>query len=153
MAYSDVNAVRDLLGKFTLSGSTKPTEQQATALLDQVSAEIDTTIAGAGYTVPVTAPAYFLTRLSLLNSVGAAAAILRAMFPDATGAGETPAYAFWWNWYQTGLKSLANGSAIPPDVITNAAYVAPSTYFTNNPDVEVDLGDIAEPRFKMGTVF
>src|SRR2546422_800806 len=99
MSYSDINDVRDLLGKFTLSASSKPTEPQATGLIDQVAAEIDSVLGGAGYTVPVTAPAYFVSALKLLNSTGAAAAILRIMFPDAAGSAETPAYGFWAKWY------------------------------------------------------
>jgi len=153
MAYSDVNDVRDLLGKFTLSGTSKPTEAQATGLLDQVAAEIDSVLAGAGYSVPVAAPDYFVSSLKLLNSAGAAAAILRIMMPDAAGAAETPAAGFWAQWYRDGLARLKDGSGVPPDVITNAASVAPSSYFTRNPDVEEDLGDIAEPLFKIGTVY
>ena len=47
-----------------------------------------------------------------------------------------------------------DGSLIPDGVAgSTAGYVAPSTYFTNNPDTEVDLGTIAEPMFKIGKVF
>jgi len=154
MAYADLNEVVDLLGNFQLTGTSSPSESQATALTDQVGAEIDSALSGAGVTVPVTAPEHFVSALRLLNSAGAAALILRIMFPDATGAAETPAYAFWAKWYQDGLARLRDGTGIPDDVIgATSGYVAPSTYFTNNPDEEVDLGDIAEPFFSRSKVF
>jgi hypothetical protein len=152
MAYSEPADVQDLVG-FELSSTSKPTEAQATALVDQVAAEVDSVLAGAGYMVPVTAPDYFLSALKLLNSAGAAAAILKVMFPDATGAAESPAYAFWDKWYRDGLARLRDGSGVPPDVTTNSAAVGPSTYFTRNPDAEEELGDIAEPFFTRSKVF
>lgn len=153
MAYSEIDDVRDLLGKFALSSTTKPTEAQAIALTDQVGAEIDSVLSAAGYTVPVTAPTYFVSALKVLNSAGAAAMVLRSMFPDAAGAAATESYAFFYQWYKDGLARLRDGSGVPPEVTTNAAYVTPSTYFTRNPDEEEELGDIAEPFFTRSKVF
>ena len=155
MPYAELSDVQALLAKFTVGGTTKPTVTQATAIIRDVSAEIDAALAGAGFAVPVTAPAWFVNYLGLVNQYGAAAAILKSMFPEAAGATEqTPAvYAFWESRYQKALKALRDGSAIPPGLAAGSAQVTPSTYFTRNPDEEEDLGVIAEPFFKRSTVF
>ena len=155
MAYAALADVQGLLGKFTLSASSKPTSTQATTIIGQISAEIDSVISAAGYFVPVASPAWFLDYLKLLNAYGAAAAVLRSMFPDRAGAGEASAALeiFYAAQYNRGLRRLASGESIPPGLAAGAAQVTPSTYFTRNPDEEEDLGDIAEPFFKRNTVF
>jgi len=155
MAYAVIADVQALLPKFTLGAATKPTSTQATAIINDVSVEIDAALAGAGYAVPVTAPSWFVDYLGLVNQYGAAAAILKAMFPEAAGSADTvPAiYQFWESRYQRALKALRDGSAIPAGLAASSAQVTPSTYFTRNPDEEEDLGDIAEPFFKRSTVF
>jgi hypothetical protein len=155
MAYAVLADIQALIAKFTIGATTKPTSTQATAIIDDVSAEVDAALAGAGFAVPVTTPTWFVNYLGLVNQYGAASAILKAMFPEAAGATEqNPAvYAFWESRYQRALKALRDGSAIPPGLAAGAAQVTPSTYFTRNPDEEEDLGDIAEPFFKRNTVF
>ena len=155
MAYAVLADVQALFPKFTVGAATKPTDTQAGVIITDVSAEIDSVIAGAGYAVPVTAPAWFLDALKLLNAYGAAAAVLRSMFPDRAGAGEASAALeiFYAAQYNRGLRRLASGESIPPGLAAGAAQVTPSTYFTRNPDEEEDLGDIAEPFFKRSTVF
>ena len=155
MAYAALSDIQGLLAKFTISASSKPTDTQAGVIITDVSAEIDSVIAGRGYAVPVAAPAWFLNALKLLNAYGAAAAILRSMFPDRAGAGEGSAAleTFYAEQYNRGLRRLATGDAIPPGLAAGSAQVTPSTYFTRNPDEEEDLGDIAEPFFKRSTVF
>ena len=153
MAYAVRTDVEGLIAQFTLDANSKPTQTQADTLIDDTGDEIDVVLSSAGVAVPVTTPTYFKEALKFLNAYGAAAAILRAMFPDATGSGETPAYAFWEARYKAGLKGLKDGSHIPPGVTRSAGYVPPSTYLTRNPDEEEDLGDIAEPQFKVGQVF
>ena len=153
MAYAVLADIQALIAKFTVGTATTPTTTQAGAIISDVQDEIDTMLAANGVAVPVTAPAHFVSALGLVNQYGAAAAILKSMFLDAVGAGETPAYAFWEERYRRGLASIKDGSMIPPDVLFNEASVAPSTYFTRNPDTEEDLGTIAEPFFKRSTVF
>ena len=155
MAYAVIDDVQGLIAKFPLSATTTPTTTQVTTLITQVSAEIDSVIAGAGYAVPVTAPAWFLVALKLLNGYGAAAAVLRSMFPEKAGGGEAAVAmeSYYASQYQRGLKRLGTGESIPPGLATGTAQVKPSTYFTRNPDAEEDLGDIAEPFFKRDTVF
>lgn len=155
MAYAAISDIQGLMAKFTIGASTKPTTTQVTTIITQVSAEIDSVIAGAGYAVPVMAPAWFLDALKILNGYGAASAVLRSMFPEKSGAGEAAVAmeSYYATQYQRGLKRLETGAAIPPDLATGTAQVTPSTYFTRNPDAEEDLGDIAEPFFKRDTVF
>ena len=153
MTYAVIADVQGVIPKWILDGSSTPSNAQATAIIDAVSEEIDTVIAARGITVPVAAPAHFLAGLVMLNVYGGAARVLRAMFPDATGPGETPAYAYWEKQYDEGIAGLKNGSAIPASVEAAGVYVDPSTYFTRNPDTEEDLGEIAEPTFRRGMTF
>lgn len=155
MAYATFAEVQQLLAKFVLSTSTKPTIAQATDMIDQIAGEIDTAIASAGYAVPVTAPAYFLEALKLLNAEGAAMLVLKSMFPQRSGASEgSPSeYALHARNYNDGLRRLQSGEGIPPEAATGTGSVAPSTYFTRNPDSEEHLGDIAEPFFTRDKVF
>lgn len=144
--------VQGLMGKFTISAGSIPTTTQAQRIIDEVSAEVDAHLLGIGVTVPVTAPAQFLGWLGLVNAYGATAAVLKSMFPAATGPAETPAYAFWEARYKAALKSIDDLSIIPGDVVATHR-IAPSTYLTRNPSIEENLGDIAEPFFKRGKSF
>ena len=150
MAYTTLTNVKGLMAKFSVGVSTTPTEAQATTIIDAIAWEIDAALVGVGYTLPCEGPAWFVSWLGMLTAYGAAAAILKSMFPDATGPGESPAYAFWESRYQEGLKGIRDGTIVIPDAVRG---LSPSTYFTRNPDAEEDLGIIAEPFFKRGKVF
>jgi len=152
-AYATLDDVRGLIGQFTIDATSKPTATQAQVIVDDTADEIDVRLAGAGFLVPVTAPAYFLDWLGLLNGYGAAAAILKSKLPDATGQGDTPAYAFWEARYQAGLDDISSGTVGIPDAATGTGLILPSTYFTRNPDVEEATGAIAEPMFTIGKVY
>lgn len=151
MPYAVIADVQALLAKFTISPTSSPTTTQATAIMTDVSNEIDAVLAGAGVSVPVTTPTYFLDYLGLLNSYGAAVLVAQAMLPDRSGAaeGSEALYTVWEQRYRAGLKRLASGEGIPPDAPRSSGRVQPSTYLTRNPDEEENLGDIAEPVFKM----
>jgi hypothetical protein len=156
MSYASSAQIQGAIAKFTLGLTTKPSTTQLTPIISEVEGYIESILAAKGIAVPVTLPAYFEQALEGISVAGCAARVLKSMFPDAIGAGETPAYAYWQKLFDDGIKGLVDGSLIPddPEVIGSASgYVAPSTYFTNNPDEEVELGDIAEPRFKMDKVF
>ena len=149
MAYTNERKIQSLLGQFDISGSTKPNTAQVAILMSQVDGELDAILAAAEVTVPVTSPTYFVDWLEGIASAGVAARVLKSMFPDHTGPGETPAHAFWQRLYDRGIGMIKDGSILSDDVV-NIADVEPSTYFTRNPDTEEDTGDIAEPAFKMG---
>lgn len=151
--YATMVDVQDLIAQFPISATSAPTTTQATVIVNDTADEINARLSAAGLTVPVTAPASFLRALVLLNAYGAAAAILKSMFPDAPGPGDTPPYAFWEERYKAGLVAIANGSMIPVDAVANTNSVLPSTYLTRNPDSEEALGDIAEPLFTIARVY
>lgn len=153
MAYAAIADVQALMAKFVISATSTPTTTQAEGMITQVSNDIDRVLAQRGVAVPVTTPAYFTGWLTAVNSWGAAAAVLKSMFPGATGPGENPAWAFWEKRYQDALKAIAD-SDLPSEITegTTGAAIA-QTYLTENPDQEIELGDIAESVFKVGTTF
>lgn len=153
MPYASIEDVKGAMAKWTLDANSKPTENEAISMIRDVSLEIDAVLGGIGLATPATAPPEFVVSLKLLNQYGATARILRSMFPDAAGPGETPAYAFWERNYDDGIKALKKGEGIPSGVATTASLVKPQTYLTRNPDKEETLGDIAEPFFKAGKEF
>ena len=142
------------MAKFAITSTSKPSSAQLSTINTQMSNEIDVALSASGVAVPVTSPAAFLGWLVLLNAYGAAAAVLQSMFPDGSGpANARESVAFWEKRYQTGLAGIKDGSLIPPDALTNAGALAPSTYFTRNPDDEEDIGALADPFFRRDKVF
>lgn len=150
MAYAVLKDVERLIAQFEITATGTPSSTEVDRILTDMEAEVNVALAAAGYTVPATAPAFFLEWLRILVSYGTAAAVLKSRFPDVVGPGENPAYAFWESRYKAGLKGIQNGSMVPPDAGSTSAFVAPSTYLTRNPDTEEKLGDIAEPGIKIG---
>ena len=155
MTYADAADVNRLIAKFPPGAATAPTETQATELITEIDNEVNVALSSVGVTVPVTTPAYFLDWLGLVVAYGAAAAILKSMFPQSAGTSDAnpSIYAFWERRYRDALKQIRSGDAIPDEITAGGLYAAPSTYFTRNPDEEEDLGDIAEPFFKRSTMF
>lgn len=152
MAYCTVDDVRALIAKFTVGDTSRPTTTQATSFVDQIAGEIDLYISVLGVTVPITSPAVLVTWLEKVNAEGAAATVLKAMFPDVSGTGETPAYAFFEKRYNEALKLIKQGDIIS-DLIGTGDANSPSTYLTENPDEEINIGEIAEPIFNIGKSF
>lgn len=153
MAYATLDDVRGAGAQVTLNATSKPTDSQAQRMIDDTASEIDVRLAGAGYAVPVGSPAEAVGWLRFVNVYGALAAILKSKFPDATGEGETPAYAFWEKRYQDALDDISGGVISFPGTPTGTGFVTPSTYYTRNPDQHEVIGDIAEPSFTTGKVF
>jgi len=153
MAYSTSTIIQGLLAQFTLGASSKPTDTQIGTIIAEVDADLNVALAGQGIVVPVTTPAYYVTWLEGVSAAGSAARVLKSMFPNTTGAGETPAYAFWQKIYTDALAGIKSGAMIPPDAISGGTRFAPTTYFTRNPDEEEDLGIISEPFFHRGRPF
>jgi len=141
------------MAQFSIGASTKPTTTQATSFVDEIDAEINVLLEKHSVTTPVTSPAAFLTWLGNVSANGATATVLKSMFPDATGPGETPAYSFFEKRYQDALKELRAGDVIPASLLESEDDAGPSTYFTRNPVDEEDLGGISEPYFKSGHSF
>lgn len=153
MAYCTTSDVQALLPKFVLSTTTKPTLTQVEQFCDDVAAEIDIYLARGGASTPVSTPTTLVTWLRKISGAGVAAMTLKAMFPDQLGPAETPAYAFFEKQYQDALKLMKDGDFISSIVGTSGDLSDVSTYFTRNPDEEEELGEIAEPTFKVSSVF
>jgi hypothetical protein len=153
MAYATLSEVQELIAQFPITASSAPDTTQATEIIADISDEVDVRLAGAGIAVPVDTPEYFLRWLGVLTGYGSAAAILKSMFPAAVGPGETPAYAFWEERYQAGLKAITDGEISAPDTPTGSGFVEPSTYLTRNPDTNEDIGVNAEPLFSIGKIY
>jgi len=119
------------------------TVAQAQAMVDGVSAEIDSVMAGVGYTTPVSSPAGLVTWLQTLNVWGTAAEIQRARFQDSGGTNSEAAWRFFEDRYQAGIKALP--TRVEGFAGTSAAEL-PSSYTLANPLVDNDLGANAEPK-------
>ncbi len=152
--YANLKDVQTLIPKINMGATTSPTAVEVDKILVSTSSEIDSRLAAQGYTVPATSPDGFLTYLGLVCSYGAAAAILKGLFPDAVGAGESPAYAFWEKRYQAELQRLESGVAIPTTLSAGSG-LKPRTYLTEHPDLtdDVDLGTAGEPFFNRRQVY
>src|ERR1044071_4377765 len=144
-AYAALELVQGLISQFPIGNNSNPSRDQAEKIILAISQEMNGYL-GVHTTTPVTTPAYFVSWLEAVNSWGAAAAILKSMFPNTTGAGENPAWSFWQKKYEAAIKSLQDASGIPEDLLT-VSRLKVSTYYTRNPGGEEDLG-FAEPFFK-----
>ena len=153
MAYTTTTDVNAVLGDHAATSSSVPTITQLQLMIDGISSQIDTVLKSQGVaSVPVlsSTDSTFATFLQEVNKWGAAAEFLKGMFPEATGPGENPAFAFWQKkyddvlkmWTDAGITSPAQG--IPVDLLSGPGDADPSTYFTRNPSEEEVLGDLQE---------
>ena len=164
MPYATNTDVNGILGAHAATSTTNPTITQLDVMIVDISNQIDTVLKSQGVvTVPVTSSAdsTFAAFLVGVNKWGAAAEFLKGLFPEATGPGENPAFAFWQKkyddtikmWVDAGITSPSQG--IPPDLLGGPGDTDPSTYFTRNPDEEEVLGDLQEnmDRTRVGDQF
>lgn len=152
MAYVDLADVQARLARHgALSDTSKPTTAQALDMIDGVAAEIDAALASHEVSVPVSSPAGLVAYLKALNTWGAAAEILRAMFQDKQGPNANVAADLYENRYQAGMKRLWAGDMI--DQLADSSGELPGSYFTRNPVTAEVLGANAEPSFGMDTKF
>lgn len=129
MAYCDIDDVQALNPqRGDYSSSTKPTSTEVTTFITTVSDEIDSVLKARGVSVPVTAPAEFLSHLEQVNANGAAAYAEFAMFPEAAGTpGGSPQGDRLWKIYQGQLKSLREDQ-LPIDLAVTGAQ--PRSFWT-----------------------
>lgn len=109
-----------------------------------IAAEIDATLAGAGFTTPVTSPASALEYLKVVNAWGWAAEVQRARFRDSQQANAESAWKFWHDKYRTALAGLPSWA----EAILGSG-VMPASFATNYPDRadEPDWGTNERPVF------
>ena len=147
MPYTTTALVNDVLGPHASTSSTTPTTTELSAMIDGIASQVDTVLKGAGVaTVPITnsLDSTFFTFLAEVNKWGAAAEFLNAMFPEATGLGDSGAGGRWQKKYDDTIKAWREGKDLPSDLLGGSNDVSPSTYFTRNPNTEETLGDLSQ---------
>lgn len=150
MAYTDTTAVNGVLGDHAATSGSTPGLTQLSAIIEGISSQIDVCLKSVGVaSVPVTSAAdsTFATFLAEVNKWGATAEFLKGMFPEATGPGENPAFAFWQKKYDDVLKGWKDPDGpfgLPTGLLGGPGDADPSTYFTRNPSEEEVLGDLQE---------
>lgn len=139
MPYCTITHVRGLNPTRTYDATTKPTTTQVETMIDQIAAEIDTTLGGRGITVPVTDPTELVTYLQLVNAWGAAAEAESAMFPGST-AKRTYHYHELRARYEKAMAWLMNGNISGVDA-------APFSYASENQTTwDADLPHIDQDK-------
>jgi len=145
MAYSTAAQVNRLLGPHATTASTPVTTTELEAIAGDVSRRIDAVLRNAGVlTIPVT-DASFSAYLGVVESYGVTAQVLKALFPEAMGPGEQPAFAFWQALFNAamGYDSAKHGLAQRvgiPSTLFSVELV--SSYFTEHTEEEAELGDL-----------
>jgi hypothetical protein len=107
MAYGTVAGASALVPAQTISTLTAPSTAQVTTWCAEADAIINRTIAGAGYTVPVSAGTTLYTELVGLSNLYAAAYILRAVGIDTSSGNQEDRSEVWLEDFRTRLHSLA----------------------------------------------
>lgn len=154
MAYCSQAQVQALLATFTIDDGSNPKSSQVTQIRDMVAAEIDGALSSQGVTVPVTAPAYFLTDITLLSALGTAAYVLLAAFPASQGINSNSQGSVFWKSYQDRLTAFRKGIGIPPTGTPGENLNSVRTFFTDLGALSANgvtdaVGDtiISEPAF------
>jgi hypothetical protein len=139
MAYCTITDVQGLNPqRSTYSATTKPSLTQVTGFINQIYGELNAILLSRGLTVPVTAPADFLTNLQLANAEGAAALAEMAMFPEAIGTpGGSPHGQQLWKMYTEFKDWLKNGS-LPAGVSLSGGSASPRSFFERNEATETE---------------
>lgn len=133
MAYATLDGVREQDPRAVYSDTSSPSEAQVLVLLEDIAGEIDTVLAAAGYTVPITTPATLLAAVTRLNAMGAAAMAHMGMFPETVGAGPTSDLGSrLWKMYTDGLERLVEAGKAGATGNTGTATSARS-YQVDNP--------------------
>lgn len=139
MSYCSTTDVNALLGPHRITATTEVTLTELGLMITGISAQLDTALRRAGALVVPAVDATLLSYLSTVCSWGSAAEALKAQFPEAVGAGESPAYAFWQKKYDAALKDLQEGTDIEVTLLGTTKQA--SSYFTENTTDELVPGE------------
>ena len=157
MAYTTVTDLEARIpGRAGQTAFAPLTNAQVQDIVDGVADAIDARLAGCGFTVPVSSPASLVRYLGRVNVWGAAAEVLKAVYPGQSGQQSEAAWKFFEDRYTAQMESKSAGGT-PPICETAAGHlgtssaVAPSSYTTAYPDEDGDLGANAEPAITTGT--
>jgi len=135
VAYCDYTDVTARTG-FDIGANTIPDTDQVTKLIDEVAAELDTVLAGQGATVPVTTPANAVIVLRKYNAIGAAAAIERTQYTQAS-PNESKRVNTWQAQYDKILEGLRSGAT----ELLNSLLGTIQSDFPTDSDIEYPITD------------
>lgn len=107
------------------------TVTQVDAIGEGIAAEIDATLAGCGFSTPVTTPASAVTYLTTVNVWGWAAEIQRARYRNPDAANKESAWSFYEDRYQEALKGLC---AWAEGALAQGGTSLPASFTTVFPD-------------------
>lgn len=142
MSYAGPTDLARHLGKFAagFTATSMPSTADAQTFLDDIAGEIDGVLSSRGIATPVTiasAPQSFLDFLKVTNAIGAAAQIVAALFPQASGVASTEYQSWLDEQYEQRLKSLRSGEGIPDVVLPGGTGGSLArSYWTTNPTDE-----------------
>ena len=146
--YCTLAEANALIPTQSFTTTSKPSAEQAAALVEAVAREIDGILIGNGWTLPI-GVSNLLDYLRTVNIYGAAAALLRARFPEARGTGgDGGAADFLERRYSDAKRQLASKAFSPQ------AFVADATPFGDGfPDPLETEVETDEPFFTRGMEF
>lgn len=140
MTYSTNAMVLGMVARVFAGGfasDTTPTSAQVDTFRTQIAAEIDMHLGGVGYVTPATSPATFTAWLSLVESEGVSAMVLKSFAPESivsdNGGPVVPAYAFWESRYKAALKAIDDRTIVGVGAAITETGLAAS-YLYDNPD-------------------
>lgn len=144
MAHTTKENVNVLLGPHAVSSSTSVTLDDLENIVDNINAEVNLRAGAAGFSTDESDSTNIGKYLKSVVQWGAAASALKGLFPEATGPGTNPAFAFWEDRYQKALAYF-DKLAFEEDVaVSTDDPPLPSTYFTRNRNQDEELGDLVE---------
>lgn len=137
--YATTDTVNGLLGVHAATATTPVTLTQLESMIEGVSFQMDFVLRGVDVDLD-SLEDDFQSYLAQVNAWGAAAEYLKASFPEASGLGESPAYAFWEKKYQDAIKAFRMRQDIP----SSQVYTSPSRQ-EDTPRTNPELED--EPEY------
>lgn len=146
MSYSTTAQVNRLLGPHAVTTSTLVTTSDVEALRNEASYNIDAKLRSYGVSVIPVTNTVVANYLGVLESWCVASRVLKILFPEAVGAGEQPAHAYWKSLCDEGLKTLPTlirgweGTGLVSIVSMDS--IQASGYFTEHTEEEAELGDL-----------
>lgn len=117
MAYCAIEDVKSRCQKLPMSTTSKPTQAEVEAFMEECAAEIDGVLSTLGYEFPISGTKSLLI-LKKLNADGAAFYAMDAAFSGVSPNASTQGKNYKSEW-ETGINMLRRGEVILPDASTN----------------------------------
>jgi len=135
--------------------TTWPAELDAQLILEGIDSTINVVLANkGGLAVPFVSDGSngeneFADLLRQICIHGGAMLVLKALFPDSSGPGETPVWIMHRDIYLENMKGLKDGSLLPQAVLDDTDFVEPTTVNTlySDASVRADQGSHSRAAF------